>query len=410
LQHSNSFETVHSLIKFKTMPLRTVSLLAIIFLCLFTKTQAQIDSAAPIRIAVLAPLYLDSAFENSNYKLGNTNVPKLFMPGLDFYNGVMMAVDSLNKEGVEINVWVYDTKKKGVSADSLAAEMAGMHFSLVIAALSNTTEQKVFSNFSFSNNIPLVSATYPNDAYLTGNPFFLMVNSSLKTHTEHIYKYVQRNYPVGKFIYITRKGGLEDKILNMFSAAGKKTYPINYKTVQLADNFTAEQLLPLLDSNRQNIIICGSLDETFGSNLIKTLDQSPPAYQMVAVGMPTWDGIRSVSKTANEKLDIVYSTPYNYQRSDKTIAALANCYKTKFYGRPSDMVFKGYETMYHFTKLLLKYHNDLLNNLSDNSNRISNNFQFEPVMLTDTSQVPDYIENRKIFFIRMSQGTVKSVN
>lgn len=395
--------------KLKLIPIRIFSSIVLILLITTHSLKAQTDSIHPLRIAVLAPLYLDSAFENYNYKLGNTNIPKLFLPGLDFYNGITMAIDSLKNEGVEIEVWIYDTKKKDQSSESLAAEMSPLGFSLIIASFSNIAEQKTFSNFSFSNNIPLVSATYPNDAYVNANPYFLMVNTSLKTHTEAIYKYVQRNYPVGKFIFVTRKGSMEDKIQNMFSEAGKKTYPLNYKTVQMPDNFTTEQLLPLLDSNRQNVVICGSLDEKFGANLIKVLDQAP-SYQIITIGMPTWDGLKSVSNTSNQTLEIVYSTPYNYSRSDKVITEITTLYKTKFNGRPSDMVFKGFETMYCFSKLLLKYHNNLLNNLSDSSFKLSGNFQFQPVKLNSDAQIPDYIENKKLFFIHVQQGAIKGIN
>jgi hypothetical protein len=74
------------------------------------------------------------------------------------------------------------------------------------------------------------------------------------------------------------------------------------------------------------------------------------------------------------------------------------------------MVFKGFENMYHFSKLLVKYNGDILNNLSDISFRISNNYRFEPVKLSITSQVPDYIENKKLYFIHVAKGVVKSVN
>ena len=43
----------------------------------------------PLKIAVFAPVYLDSAFDNGNYKLGNASLPRQMLPGLDFYNGVM---------------------------------------------------------------------------------------------------------------------------------------------------------------------------------------------------------------------------------------------------------------------------------------------------------------------------------
>jgi len=127
--------------------------------------------------------------------------------------------------------------------------------------------------------------------------------------------------------------------------------------------------------------------------------------------MPTWDGLKSVYNTTNENLNIIYSTPYNYSRADSTLAVLTTEYKTKFNRRPSDMFFKGFETMYCFSKLLLKYHNDLLNNLSDTSFHISNAYEFRPVNnSSDTKSVPDYIENKKLYFIDVSQGNIKSVN
>src|SRR4051812_10409425 len=78
------------------------------FIC---KTFAQADTTRPLRIAVLAPLYIDSAFTDTQFIAGNT-LPKTMVPALDFYNGVMMAIDSLKKENVHVEVWVYDTKKK----------------------------------------------------------------------------------------------------------------------------------------------------------------------------------------------------------------------------------------------------------------------------------------------------------
>src|SRR5690349_491025 len=144
---------------------KTTALLSFVFIVtLFVqKVQAQADTnVAPPRIAVLVPLYIDSAFNNDEYQLGNLNIPQYFLPGLEFYNGVMMCVDSLKKEGIDLDVWIFDTKKKDQSADSLANQIASLNCSLIIASFTNTTEQRIFSDLSLSKNIPLVSVTYPN--------------------------------------------------------------------------------------------------------------------------------------------------------------------------------------------------------------------------------------------------------
>src|SRR5690242_21857557 len=80
-------KTLHSMIASKSMYKKT-SLFTLTFLTIlfFQNAQAQTDSSTERpRIAVLAPLYLDSAFDNNNYKLGNLNIPRDFLPGLEFY-------------------------------------------------------------------------------------------------------------------------------------------------------------------------------------------------------------------------------------------------------------------------------------------------------------------------------------
>ena len=125
---------------YKKTSLFTLTFIVILF---FQNTKAQTDSNAMLpRIAVLAPLYLDSAFNNNGYKLGNLNIPQYFLPGLEFYNGITMGIDSLEKEGVDLDVWIFDTKKKNQSSDSLAQQITSLNCSLIIASFTNTTEQK----------------------------------------------------------------------------------------------------------------------------------------------------------------------------------------------------------------------------------------------------------------------------
>ncbi len=370
---------------------------------------AQINADAPVRIAVLAPLYLDSAFVNDELKY-NSSLPKYMLPGLDFYNGVMMAVDSMQKENVEVEVWVYDTRKKGQTVEDLEHEMEEQNFSLIIASISNVAEQQSLSSFAFNKNIPFISATYPNDAGISSNPFFIIVNSTLKTHVESIYDYVQRNYVGDKVYYVTRKGQMEERIKNYFDAMKSKTYPLKYKTIVLPDNFTAANLLPLIDSTTESVVICGSLDENFGLNLVHILSTAPSSNQLTAVGMPTWEGLKELWKDDCRNVNLVFSTPYHFDHTDNVIAQLTSLYQAKFNNHPGDMVFKGFEEMYHFTHLLLVYKNSLPNNLSDHSFKIANDFDFQPVRLSTSSYVPDYLENKKVYFVKLLNGSVISIN
>ena len=382
--------------------------LPLLFITTCITAKAADTTQLPVRIAVMLPLNLDSAFKGYQYNLSNTKISQYFLSGLEFYNGVMMAIDSLQKENANIEVWVYDMHKQNQSLQQLTTEMQALNFSLVIASFTTSAEQKTVSDFSAKNSIPVISATFPNDINLNNNPFFLMVNPTWKTHINALCNYLSKKYKGKKIILFTRKGSMEDRITNEIARLNSKR-AFNLSTVILSDNFSDTDVIAHLSNSSQNIIVCGSLLEGFGKDLIKILNDSGLTYASVLFGMPTWSGMSGITGTDSENLQIIITSPYNYLNKNLTLDNIETNYKTLYYTRPSDMVLKGYETMYHFSKLLLAYPGTFINNSSDSTAKISNDYNFQPVRLLPTSFVPDYLENKKIYFIKITNGHIQSI-
>src|ERR1700741_2056304 len=104
-------------------------------------------AAKTLKIAVFAPVYLDSAFTNDTYKLGRNNLPGYILPGLDFYNGVMFAIDSLNIEKAPIEVLFFDSKSASSSIQQIVAGTELQDVSLIIASFTNRNEIKYLADF-----------------------------------------------------------------------------------------------------------------------------------------------------------------------------------------------------------------------------------------------------------------------
>ncbi len=388
---------MHSAIK-KILP-------ALLFVFITGISKAADTVQAPLRVAILLPLNLDSAFNGYEYKLSNVRISQYFLSGLDFYSGVMMAIDSLQKENANIEVWIYDTHKASQSIEQLIVQMQPMNFSLIVASISNSTEQRALTSFSAKNSIPVISATFPNDIYLENNPFFIMVNPTWKTHIQAVYNYLAGNYRGKKIVFFTRRGSLEDRIAEEFRTLNTRR-TLNFSTVILRDNFSAADVLSHLDSTTQNIILCGSLYEGFGQALIKVLNDNGEIYSSTVAGMPTWNGMDGTTGLASDKIQIVITTPYNYVRGGAFIDSISANYMRAYYSKPSDMVYKGYETIYHFVKLLLANPASFINNVSRDDYKVSNDYNFEPVRLTQTSFLPDYLENKKLYYIKIINGRI----
>lgn len=361
------------------------------------------QTAGPMKIAVFAPVYIDDAFNNGNYSLGNNNIPKNILPGLDFYNGIQLAIDSLQAEGQQLEILFFDLKNKQETLEKLIQSGKLNGTALLIASFNNRADIKPLADYAKSKQIPLISSTYPNDAGIRSNPFFALVNPTLITHIEGLYKYLQKNYPTDPIIYVKKSGQLEDMIEQTFLELNKKTpaLPLKLKSISVTDSINIALYNSTLDSTRTNIILCGTVNEGFGINLVKSVAANK-SYKSIVLGMPTWDAIKDLGKGT----EIIYSTPFNYNRTDKLLQSISTQYRNKLQGRPSDMVFKGFESLYHFGKLLLKYPNNLATQLSENSYKIFNEFDFVPVLQNGEIS---YLENKKLYFVRKSDGIIKLV-
>jgi len=386
-------------------------LLPIAYCLLSIASFAQTDSiSTKHRIAIFTPLYLDSAFDwNMEYRYANNTLPKFINPGLEFYEGSQLALDSLNKENAPLEVFIYDTRSTKQSLLQQLDKAAADSVELIFAYCS-ASEIKPIADAGLKMNIPVINANLPNDGNVTGNPFFVVLNSTLKTQCEGIYKYIQKHYALHNIIMFRKKGQLEDRIKAYFDDYSKSTasVPLKIKYVDLTDSFTVNQLTKNLDSNAQSLCIAGSLDENFGKRLVSQLAPVAKQYSVSVIGMPTWDGIKDFTKPEYKGMEIIYGTPFFNGKTDKISTGINNHFNTKMYARPSDMVFRGYEVTFKFSKLLLQYGKDIASNLSAKQAKVFTDYDIQPVINKQTSSL-DYFENKKLYFLVWQDGIIKGI-
>ena len=268
-------------------------------------------------------------------------------------------------------------------------------------------EFKEMADFAALKNIPFISATYPNDGNVTSNPFTAIMTSTLKAHCEAIYSYILQSHGTDKLFLIRKKGAQEDKVANYFKSLNEQDGKplLNIQTLNIDSTISYEFLKSKLDSNRQTVIIGGSLEEGFANNLAATCRDLNPTYNITLIGMPTWDGFASLRKRDEfDNFPIYFTTPYFNNKTDYYSKLLTNSYSKKYRTKPSDMAFKGYEATYYFLKLLVKYPNDFMSHLNDKSFKIFSEYNFRPVMAKKNASVPDYFENKHLYFIRINNG------
>jgi len=369
---------------------------------------AQTAGNTPVyRVGIFAPLYLDSVFNSSGQFRYSNSIPKFIAPAVDFINGVQVGIDSLPDGEGKVEVRIYDTKSYTQPLSVLVKSRRLDSLDLLISPVKDM-EYRLLADYALKRNIPFISVAYPNDGGVTGNPFVVILNSTLRAHCEAIFSFVLQNHGTDKILLCRKKGQQEDRVSSYIKAINEQDGKplVNIQTVYFDSTISSELLAKKLDSTRGNILIGGSLDEQFAFGLSHACDELDEKYPITLIGMPNWDGFKSLNRKGEfEDFPIYFTTPYFNSKNDGYSRMLIEGYKKKWKGYPSDMAFKGFEAAQVFIRMLTEYPGSFMSQLNNPRFRLFTEYNFKPVNIRSTSTVPDYFENKHLYFVKILNGT-----
>lgn len=389
-----------------------------IFVCfLFTLSvygpvMAQEKLEKRLHIALFVPLFLDSAFDNEDNYTHGKSFPKQSIAGLEFYLGVEAALDSLAFQGIAITLHVYDIKSKTGNIATVATTGIFDSLDLILAPVTGVDFLQL-TQIANQKNIPFVSALYPNDGGVKKTPNLIIVNSKLNTHIQTSFNYVMRNFVGQNIICLRRKNPADDRVADAIKSFNitPTGQLLTIKTLMVDDLFSIDSLITNLDSIRKNVLLVGSVDESFGLSMVTMASLVAKIFPITVVGMPTWGNIKELSKTEFYNFPILYTTSFFNDLSNPWSANFDEHYRNKAFSKPTDMVYRGYELVWTFANLLNKYgKTELLKNLSDKRFKLMSDFDFKPVNFSKFNTSPDYYENRKVYLLRRENGSVNKIN
>ena len=128
-----------------------------------------------------------------NIAADTTGIPRFIAPAVDFVQGALIALDSLQAGEDFIDASVYDTKSYKEKISDLILNKKLDSLQLIIGSVRDEEYQQL-ADFALQKNIPFISVTYPNDGGIK-HIAMLFIVTFFKT-TEQI-----------KFIYAGKKAG-----------------------------------------------------------------------------------------------------------------------------------------------------------------------------------------------------------
>jgi ABC-type branched-subunit amino acid transport system substrate-binding protein len=311
---------------------------------------------ADLNVAVFLPLALNSIDEINVDKIsmGDEKMPDDVKTGIEFYEGVKLAFDSLKKDGFKGHLHVYDYLLDSAGFEKLLQKTELKEMDLIIGPLHSKKFETV-EKFAKENNINIVAPSLTNNNILLGNPNASKVTPSYATQSEELAKYVAEKF-AGQNIILFNSANPKDKpYLHTFKrVANPILQKLNADTVK---EITFTTLTNFISKTKPNIVVIPSSNQSFVTEAVNKLflDKQENNDSIIVFGMSNFLEIESLDFGYLNALHVFVSsctfTDYNNLQTKKFILKYRAEYKTE----PTQHVFNGFDVTLFYLSALRKY-------------------------------------------------------
>ncbi|MEN8123669.1 MAG: LysM peptidoglycan-binding domain-containing protein [Bacteroidota bacterium] len=308
----------------------------------------------------------------SNIDTLNFDNNRLLNISTDFYFGALAAIDSLKKQGLSVNLKVFDTQKSKAVSKKIGKENSFDTTDVIIGPMFLNNLQEI-ANILALNDVLLVSPISGKDhSFIKKNNLVQDTPTDEQLAFEMLH-YIKEQYSNQKVTIITddkseiklnsitRKLKLNDSLKSINILKPKKGYidPKRFKTS--------------LDSINENWVLLIGSDEVFIADAVHNLGVLRDKIKITLFAFSKGKNFDNIDNNYLARVNFHYPShtyiDYNSENTKNFISA----YKKRFFGIPSKYAIKGFDETY-----------DILMRLSDVSNlteqgiseRISSKFNY----------------------------------
>lgn len=351
------------------------------------------------RIDVLLPLHLNTLVQNG--KPVHKKTPEYMQSPIYFYEGMTLAAQALKGRNMKLELYVHDITDPAENITQLTSGKKMDSTDLIIGAIQSSDIPAV-ANYARKKKVNFISALSPADADTKDNPYFILIQPTLKTHIDQLVKFAERKYSRNpKYIFHTSNTNGETEAYTLLKESlkdDKNLVAINCSKRKLS----ADTLTKVFDSTRINVIFVSTLDINNTEEILDVLAAMPRSYRFEIFGMPSWKSLRGLQSGPYMPLSIHYTTPFFYDPTTAQGKYVTTQYNSTYGGSPSEMVYRGYESLYWLSNLLEKYGTTFNPNIKDVSAAPFTRYEIEPAWSKENDFL--YLENGKLYILHYQNG------
>lgn len=302
---------------------------------------------------------------------------------LQFYEGVIVAVDSMQKAGMNVKVSVYDTKDSPENVRKLINSGAMKNTDLIIGPVYENVQKEVAS-VAETNQIPMVSPFTPRSTIISNNPYFFQINPTREYIASATVEMIRKEFAGKNFVVIktgSYEGTPEGQLVTRIQQALAQQSPKSRFQVYDFKRERARGLRDVLIADSENVVFIPTADEGELSVAISNLNNLANEIPVTLVAQANFQQrYQSIDVAHFHNLKMHYINPYWVDYNKNATISYVRKFRSNFGTEPNSYGIQGFDVAYYFLNALFWYGNNFTPCVGDlDLKLVQGNYHFEKV-------------------------------
>lgn len=314
-----------------------------------------------LKIALLFPFHTEANYQEDTLRSSSSEIrlsgdtDKFFQ----YYQGLLLALDSMRRKGVSVHLYTYDTRNSEVRTKQIMRkeEMSDMDMVLGPAYSKPFTAA---AEIARKREIPLVAPLSRKQGFLENNPYAVKIKpdetSYIRKMAQYLVNYWDENFIVlhdDSFRERERLKIWRDELVEAFTG-NRKINDVVYKEINLRDQ-EMQAIEGALSVGMNNIVMIPSTHEPFVTDVINKLHFLFEKYNIMVVGQEEWGEFRGINLEYFHELQVHYPDFLFLDFDEARVKRVCNHFNRVYGYDPTAITLEAFEVSYMLLKQLVKY-------------------------------------------------------
>ncbi|GAB2534774.1 ABC transporter substrate-binding protein [Rufibacter soli] len=269
----------------------------------------------------------------------------------DFYAGLLSAQDSLQKQGVKVNLYPYDTKNDTVVLKQIMQEPELGSMDLLIGPVYKNNSAMA-AKIAQQRNLNMVNPFSDDADVVKGNPYLYLMETSVATQGQKAAAFAYQAFPkkTAVVIYDSQKDDttFAGNFRRTYLALGGKVtvfQKINSKT-----SGNVGGILGPVNLKETGVVVIRSAAQNVATSTVSFLEQR--ASKVPVLVPQAWLENPQIGFAQLDFLEMYFMAPKFIDNESPQVQAFKEAYSSRYRLPPSSFTYAGFELLQYFGRQL----------------------------------------------------------